>query len=459
MPKPVPEEELRLIEDVLKEHPDGVSRKFISEALGKDVPLKTMLDRLRYLVDHGRIKTEGQSRAVRYFPTNAVTTADIAPVEAESILLSKQSMEIQQLISLPLTKRKVVGYNSKFLDSYRPNKTAYLTEKERAQLRKIGTVSMGNQPAGTYARRIMDRMIIDLSWSSSRLEGNTYSKLDTKTLLEFGKEAEGKDRAETQMILNHKDAIAFLIEAANEIEFNRYTLLNLHGLLSNNLLSNPRSEGRLRQIEVGITQSTFQPLAVPQLIEEFFVQILDTAKAIKDPFEQSIFVLVQLPYLQPFDDVNKRVSRLAANIPLIKNNLIPLTFMDVPTEIYTKAILGVYELNRIDLLKDVYLWAYQRSAELYAATQQLLGEPDPFRLKHRDALREVVGDAVRNKMNRPDTLHFLEQWTAENISTEERDSFVEVAKVELTALHEGNFAKFRIRPSEFEAWNKIWNAN
>ncbi|MFX5949001.1 hypothetical protein ABTF06_18955, partial [Acinetobacter baumannii] len=88
--------------------------------------------------------------------------------------------------------------------------------------------------------------------------------------------------------------------------------------------------------------------------------------------------MVQLPYLQPFDDVNKRVSRLAANISLIKANLIPLTFLDVSESLYTEAVLGVYELNRVDLLKDLYLWAYKRSAERYAVVQQSIGQPDPF---------------------------------------------------------------------------------
>ena len=83
------------------------------------------------------------------------------------------------------------------------------------------------------------------------------------------------------------------------------------------------------------------------LIEECFEQVLATAAAISDPFEQAFFVMVQLPYLQPFDDVNKRVSRLAANIPLIKANLVPLSFEDVPRDLYTEAILGVYEMKRV----------------------------------------------------------------------------------------------------------------
>ena len=192
------------------------------------------------------------------------------------------------------------------------------------------------------------------------------------------------------MILNHKDAIEFLVSEAAEIGFNRYTILNLHGMLANNLLPDPDAPGRLRHMGVGITGSVFHPLEVPQLIEECFDQILATSAAIKDPFEQAFFVMVQLPYLQPFDDVNKRVSRLAANIPLIKGNFSPLSFADVPQQSYTQAMLGVYELNKVDLLKDIFIWGYERSASRYASVRQSLGEPDPFRLRHRAALRTLV---------------------------------------------------------------------
>jgi Fic family protein len=141
------------------------------------------------------------------------------------------------------------------------------------------------------------------------------------------------------MILNHKDAIEFLVNAADEIAFNRYTILNLHAILANNLLPDEGAAGRLRHIAVGIERSAFIPLAVPQQIEEFFDQILATATAIEDPYQQAFFIMAQLPYLQPFDDVNKRVSRLAANIPFIKRNLSPLSLTDVPRTLYTEAML------------------------------------------------------------------------------------------------------------------------
>ena len=322
----------------------------------------------------------------------------------------------------------------------------------------MGRPQVADLPAGTYARQILNRLLIDLAWNSSRLEGNTYSLLDTKRLIELGKEADGHAHLEAQMILNHKDAIEFLVSAADEIGFNRYTILNLHALLANNLLADPTAVGRLRYIAVGIERSAFHPLEVPQLIEECFDQILATATAIADPFEQAFFVMVQLPYLQPFDDVNKRASRLAANIPLIKGNLSPLSFADVPRQTYTDAVLGVYELNKIDLLKDVFIWAYERSAARYAAVRQSLGEPDPFRIRYREQLRDLMADLVRSRVGRKDAPTRIAAWSAKEIAPDDRQRFIEIVEAELASLHEGNFARYRIRPSEFAAWRQIWDA-
>jgi hypothetical protein len=370
--------------------------------------------------------------------------------------LTPAGKDILAYLRQPPALRRPVGYSRAFLDDYRPNVSAYLGAEERARLRELGTPTVAEQPAGTYARQILSRLLIDLSWNSSRLEGNTYSLLETRRLIEFGQEAEGRNRLEAQMILNHKDAIEFLVGAAEEIGFNRYTILNLHAILANNLLADQGAAGRLRHIAVGIEGSAYHPLEVPQLVEECFDQILATASAIEDPFERSFFVMVQLPYLQPFDDVNKRVSRLAANIPLIKSNLCPLSFIDVPRSIYADAILGVYELNRIDLLRDVYLWAYERSAARYAAVRQSLGEPDPFRLRHRDSLRALVADIVRGGMDRRAAITHIADWARMNIEASEREPFREIAEGELLGLHEGNFARYPITPAEFRAWQRTW---
>src|SRR5205085_7335303 len=142
--------------------------------------------------------------------------------------LSAAGRQIQTYVRRPPEARKPAGYDRASLDSYRPNETFYLIAAERAHLREVGTPKIAAQPAGTYAKQILNRLLIDLSWNSSRLEGNTYSLLDTRRLIEFGEEAEGGDRLEAQMILNHKDAVEFLVGNAMDIGFNRYTILNLH---------------------------------------------------------------------------------------------------------------------------------------------------------------------------------------------------------------------------------------
>lgn len=463
MARPIPEAELQAIEAVARACPDGIGIQDIARAVGPDIPRRTLQHRLKYLVDEKRLVREGEKRWVKYrIPLEqGMRQPGVAEGRDETaddfqLPVSESSLKIQEYVRQRVKARTPVGYDRAFLESYRPNVSAYLSEEERAHLKEVGTPTTGEQPAGTYAKRILNRLLIDLSWNSSRLEGNTYSLLDTRRLIDFGAEAEGKERLEAQMILNHKEAIEFLVGAAEEIGFNRHTLLNLHALLANNLLADPEAAGRLRHIAVGIEKSPFHPLELPQVIEECFDQVLATAAAIKNPFEQSFFVMVQLPYLQPFDDVNKRVSRLAANIPLIKANLIPLSFTDVPTSTYTEAMLGVYELNETDLLKDVFIWAYERSVSRYAAVRQSMGEPDPFKMKHRTGLRALVGEIVRMRMDRKSAFTHIATWAKKNIDVDESEHFREVAESELLGLHEGNFARYRVKPSEFLAWQEYW---
>jgi hypothetical protein len=455
----IPIDALVAIEDAVRRRPSGVSAPQILRSLAVPVPLRTLQYRLKHLVTRNRLVMDGDGRWARYRMPDATVDRMVQEDANEPVIpLSEAGTSIRDYVRHAPEARKPVGYDRSFLDLYRPNVSFYLTEQDRAHLATVGRQQIAEQPAGTYAKQILSRLLIDLSWNSSRLEGNAYSLLDTKRLIELGQEAQGRGHLEAQMILNHKDAIEFLVGAADEIGFNRYTILNLHALLANNLLADSTATGRLRYIAVGIERSTFHPLEVPQLIEESFDQIQATATAITDPFERAFFVMVQLPYLQPFDDVNKRVSRLAANIPLIKGNLSPLSFADVPRQAYTEAVLGVYELTKIDLLKDVFIWAYERSAARYAAVGQSLEEPDPFRFRYREQLRELIADLVRARVSRMDAAARIAAWARKKIDPDVRERFAELAETELIGLHEGNFARYRIRPSEFAAWRQVWVA-
>ena len=149
--------------------------------------------------------------------------------------------------------------------------------------------------------------------------------------------------------------------------------------------------------------------------------------------------------------MNKRTSRLAANISLIKANLCPLSFVDVPNQAYFEGTMGVYELTRVDLLRDVFVWAYERSCAQYRVVRGAMGEPDAFRLRYRLVLREAVSDLVREgKAPRTDTLR---RWAeAHSVPAEDVASFVERALTLLLGLNEGSAGRYGLRPSEFTGW-------
>jgi fido (protein-threonine AMPylation protein) len=455
MPRQIPAQEFALIIRAVATFPDGAAIDDIMGALDEPPARRTLQRRLATLVAQNRLSAVGGGWARRYRIPGPKATPERPADTAVPLPVSAEAEPIRLLVSAPIQQRKPVGYDRSFLDEYRPNESFYLSAETRRHLAAVGAVPSEQLPPGTYLRQVFNRLLIDLSWNSSRLEGNTYSLLETEQLLERGRNAEGKDLRESQMILNHKAAIELLVEASSEIGLNRFTVCNLHALLAQNLLD-PQVCGRVRSKSVGITGTVFLPLAGPQVLEECFDQVLHTAAAIEDCFEQAFFVMVHLPYLQPFEDVNKRVSRLAANIPLVRANVCPLSFVDVPQIDYTQGILGVYELKRVELLRDVFVWAYERSCTRYSAARQSLGEPDPFRLRYRSSLHDVVAEVVRGCLDRTAAVRLIRRYAMQNVPERDRDRFAEIVETELMALHEGNIARYRLRPSEFSAWQDSW---
>lgn len=435
--------------DALTGFPRGAGVEIIGATL-PEIPRRTLQRLLGELVESGRLTRTGKGRATVYAlttPTGIVVDDDYTAY----IQLSDTSRELLSQLRRPLAARAPVAYEREWLEAYEPNKTFYLDAHTRNLLRRIGDNGMATRPMGTYGREILDRLLIDLSWASSKLEGNTYTRLDTERLIRYGEEADGKDALETQMILNHQHAIEMLVESAGEVGFNRYTFLNLHGLLSENLMPDPTASGRLRQREVNISGTVYTPSAIPQVVEECFEQLLRKAEQIDDPFEQAFFILVHLPYLQPFEDVNKRVARIGANIAFIKHNLCPLTFVEVPERAYVEALLGVYELHRVDLLRDVFVWAYERSAQRYTQVKKTLAEPEPLRLKYRNQLHQIVGDVVRSAQTQYTAT--VESY-AQQIADSDRTTFIAMALDDIRRLHEGVLVRYRLTPAEFRAWKE-----
>lgn len=453
MPKVIRPGEFDQIVEVVGRFPGGAALDEIQAAMGEELSRRTLQRRLADLVTQGRVTGGREQKSFKYRLAAIMGTVSAAlpALQGETYVpISPDGAKIKAYVRQPIQGRRPVSYNVAFLDAYRPNETWYLPDKLRGQLYTLGRSPANQAPAGTFARDILNRLLIDLSWASSRLEGNTYNRLDTERLIRFGEVAEGKDAIETQMILNHKAAIEYLVHDAERMSVNAETVIAVHALLSDGLLADPMACGKLRNRAVEIGGSVYLPMALPQHIEELFGIVIGMAAEIDDPFEQAFFLMVHLPYLQPFEDVNKRVSRLAANIPLIKGNLSPLSFIDVPEQAYIDALLGIYELNRIELLRDVFVWAYERSCQQYVAVRSQLVPPDTFRLRYRVALAETVRAIVRG--GRPATIEAVRQSMPASVAPEDQERFAKLVLEEFGALHAGNAVRFGLRPLEFDAW-------
>lgn len=471
MPTQVKPEQFNDLIDVVASFPHGAHIEQILQKFIPTLPRRTMQRRLAALVADGRLSMAGAGRTVAYRTCSTWLEKNVTyhareeekykEIEFDGIWIPF-SPEVYEKLTQSMKVREPhpvypAGYRRSFLDAYQPNETFYLNENIRRHLHSKG-YSPHERPAGTYARTIYDRLLIDLSWNSSRLERNTYSLLETQLLLEQGQSAQNKAPEETRMILNHKDAIRFLIDNAELIGFNRYSIFNLHYLLSRELLGNPGASGYLRKIEVEIKGSIYKPPAIPQLIEECFQLILDKAAAITDPFEQAFFAMVHLPYLQPFEDVNKRTSRLAANIPLIKGNFCPFSFINVPEKAYVQAILAVYERNDISSLRELFIWAYVQSCGQYAQVVQGTAAADRFDWKYRSELRQTTAEVALACMDKVKADEYVKLRAASLVPEEHRARFIEVVETNLRFFHYGAMAYYGLRPPQWEAWQVVWNA-
>lgn len=460
MPKSILPQELDRLVELISIHRKGIGIEALLQAIDENMSRRTLQRRLALLISQDRIQTSGESRALRYLSTPLVMETSIEQHKNDSnqtssevyVPTSPKGDAIKAYVRQPRQLRSPVGYKMEFLEQYHPNQTTYLPQSLRDQLHALGRSPAKQTPAGTFARDILNRLLIDLSWASSQLEGNTYSRLDTERLIEFGQVAEGKDALETQMILNHKDAIEYLVHDPEHANLTPDTIIALHAFLSDGLMADPSACGRIRRRAVEIGSSVYLPIALPQRLEELFGIVIQMAAEIQDPFEQAFFLMVHLPYLQPFEDVNKRVSRLAANIPFIRHNLCPLSFIDVPQQAYVDAMIGVYELNRIELLRDVFVWAYERSCQQYVALKQNLVPPDIFRLRYRQALTEVVVSIVRSDEAATDAT--VRSRIPKAVTDTDKDHFIGLALAEFQTLHTGNVVRYGIRPLEFAAWHE-----
>lgn len=414
----------------------------------------TLHRRLTDAVAAGRLEQRGKGSASQYRLATVRGTADMRlpalKLEARGTAgprWSERSVELRRYVQQPRGMRNPVTYQEALVGDYVPNQTFWLPESLRAQLTAAGR-SGGERPAGTYARDILGQLLIDLSWASSRLEGNRYSRLETKNLVEAGTSADGKTRQEAVMILNHKQAIEFLVDAAAHDDPFYRVIANLHSLLMDGLLRDERGLGAIRQRLVVIEDSVYTPWQVPAELDRMYRLLCEKAQRIADPLECAFFLFTQLPYLQPFEDGNKRTARIACNLPLAKANFAPLAFLDVDDADYFLALMALYEKADVSVAIDLFEWAYLRSVANFAAVKQAMGEPDAFRTRLRAELSAAVQQVVVGRLAPVQAVAEL------NLAAEDAIPFKTLLEHELAALNELNYARYGLSFRQYEAWQQ-----
>lgn len=398
---------------------------------------------LSLLVNEGLVEKTGKKKTTRYR----------AIKREEAQWKSPESLPSLQYVRLALFERKPVAYHEQWLADYLPNHTTYLTAPIKRELLEAGQRNKDKEPARTYAKRIYHRLLIDLSYHSSRLEGNTYSLVDTQRLILEGKSVAGKLDEGKIMILNHKEAIRYLVDNAKKIEVSPETIFTLHYLLADGLVEF-KYAGKLRDQGVRIGGSTYLPIENPRQLDMVFKQIFTKGSQIKDPFEQSFFLLTHLSYLQAFIDVNERTARLSANIPLIKNNLVPLSFNDIGREDYTSSIIAVYELNDIHPLRDLFTHSYLRTCQMYNATVETVGY-DEVRVRYRIERRAIIRHIIVQLLTGKAMGDYISLKTKELVKEKDQASFLEDIQEDLSELAPQHIAGLGITIEELNQWQSI----
>ncbi len=208
----------------------------------------------------------------------------------------------------------------------------------------------------------MERLGVDLSWKSSQIEGNTYSLLETERLLKDKQTASGKTKEEAIMLLNHKDALDFVLDVPDYLkELSVHRIEDIHSILTKEL----GVDRNIRHRRVGITGTNYRPLDNEFQIREALEETCTLVNGKDNVFEKALLTLVLLSYIQAFVDGNKRTARITSNAILIANGYCPISFRTVGSIDYKKAMLMFYEQNNIAAFKKIFIEQFLFAVKTY----------------------------------------------------------------------------------------------
>lgn len=421
--------------------------------LGSDFAERSVRRWLNELVSENQVEKTGQMRATKYRAISRKKRFSILlPAEKDFVFSDSINSSLKN-IKKPLLQRNPISYNADWIEQYQPNHTFYLTDKQRQTLQAVGKPALHVMPAATYTRKIYNRLLIELSYNSSRLEGNTYTLGETEKLVMEGIGSVGKLNAEKVMILNHKEAIRYLVENAARLEINFDIICTLHYLLSEGLVSSQYA-GKIRDHSVRIGQSTYIPLEDIVRLSKQLTRICSIANQINNPHEQSLFLLIHIAYLQPFTDVNKRTSRLSANIPLIKNHLYPISFSKMSKDDYISAMLSIYENNDPSALAELYTFSSLFTAKEYNALLESMDFNDVL-MRFRTELRGLLREIIVRQLNGSPMQSYIKKEIAEKIPDEFREACEQWINDELKYMGPERIVGLGITKEELLAWRKL----
>ena len=252
-------------------------------------------------------------------------------------------------------------YFSQFpADIFDQSELERLDQATKNYKQKIGNLSK------VIEEKELQRLIIELSWKSSKIEGNTYTLLDTEKLIIEKKEAAGHDKKEAIMILNHKDAFNFIREHSHEFKtLTAANLEKLHSILVKDMGVSLGIRGRM----VGVVGSKYKPLDNIYQIKEAIEALSEAISQAKTPYAKALLALIGIGYIQPFEDGNKRTGRLMANALLLSHGYAPLSYRSIEESDYREAMLSFYEINSIIPFKKIFIDQYEFAANNYAVKQ------------------------------------------------------------------------------------------
>lgn len=339
----------REIQQFVHFHPSS-SREEIAQGIlfeGSDATLKRLI---ASLVAEGCLVVEGKGRATRY---------SLSP-QAHLLM----PMDLETYFSQDIDDRQVqTSFNFGLIREQLPHVELF-TPEEQSRLDALQSEFRGHVDAMTdnEYRKEMERLGIDLSWKSSQIEGNTYSLLETERLLRESKTADGKTKEEAVMLLNHKDALRFVLDNPDYLQqLSIGHIEDIHQLLTKDLAV----DRGIRRRRVGVTGTNYRPLDNEFQIREALRDTCELINGKTNVFEKALLALVLLSYIQAFTDGNKRTARITSNALLRANGYCPLSFRTVDSIDYKKAMLVFYEQNNLYAFKQIFIQQFEFAVKEY----------------------------------------------------------------------------------------------